>query len=248
MGQSALCSTGCNDCSDRHAARDTFDNKPEKPVEGKGDYGYAEEAVTPPAVCSASVPPVGSSARDVTTAKGIGDPNPLKDACGPRTAASNGSSENLTDMSEAGFSESAASSVPLPNVGAAQQVVKTFVRSIVRGLTLSVLNTAGGSADCVVALDRKLTTLSLQRAGKKDAKKRFVPIEEITEIIVGDDVRDEVDLAVDELCVTLLLGDEGQAIGFRFVDQEARDTFALCLSMFVDGRRNEVDAKRKKGR
>jgi hypothetical protein len=131
------------------------------------------------------------------------------------------------------------------NVDAAQQVVKNFVRTIVKGMTLCVLSVNGGTAECVVTMDRKLTTMSLQRAGKKDGKKRSVPLERIAEIAVGDDVRDQVDLQVNDHCVTLLL-DDGQGIGFQFRDLEERDTFALCLSMFVDGRRAEVDKKKKR--
>lgn len=123
---------------------------------------------------------------------------------------------------------------------AAQQVVKKFVRDIVKGVTLEVL-CAGGSATeiAVVSLDRKLRTMYMQRAGKKDAKRRQIRLEQVIEIAVGSDVREEVELPVDDHCVTLLL-DNYQALSFRFPDVEERDTFALCLSMFVDGRREEV--------
>jgi len=123
---------------------------------------------------------------------------------------------------------------------AATQVVKKFVRDIVKGITLEVL-CAGGSATeiAVVSLDRKLRTMYMQRAGKKDAKRRQIRLEQVIEIAVGSDVREEVELPVDDQCVTLLL-DNYQALSFRFPDVEERDTFALCLSMFVDGRREEV--------
>lgn len=126
----------------------------------------------------------------------------------------------------------------------AHQVVKGFVRSIVRGMTISVLVHTGGTMDCFVQLDRKLTTMSLQRSGKKESKKREVRLEQIQQIAIGDDVCEEVELDVDDFCVTLFF-DDGQAIGLRFENFEERDTFALCLSMFVDGRRAEIEKKVK---
>lgn len=146
--------------------------------------------------------------------------------------------------SSAAASDSTAASTT-PDVNQAQQVVKHFVKSIVKGQPVSVLAVTGGVAECVVSLDRKLTTLSLQRAGRKDAKKRAVPLEDICEICVGEDAGEEVELPLDEHCVTLMLED-GNALGFQFDDLESRDTFALCLSMFVDGRRSEKEKQKKK--
>mmetsp|Transcript_29395 Transcript_29395/g.83675 ORF Transcript_29395/g.83675 Transcript_29395/m.83675 type:complete len:126 (+) Transcript_29395:613-990(+) len=80
--------------------------------------------------------------------------------------------------------------------------------------------------------------------GSQDSKKRTVPLEDIREVLVGEDASDEVDLPVDGQCVTLLLSD-GSAVGFRFDDIEERDTFALCISMFVDGRKGEINRRRQ---
>lgn len=132
-----------------------------------------------------------------------------------------------------------------PEVNQAQAVVKAFVRGLVKGRVVHVLATSGGMAECVCYLDRKLTTLSLQRAGKEDAKKRAVPLEDISEIAVGAESGQEFGLATTDMCITLVL-ESGQAIGFCFQDDEERDTFALCLSMFVDGRRNEVERRQEK--
>jgi len=145
--------------------------------------------------------------------------------------------------SSAAATDSTAASIT-PDVGQAQFVVKRFVRSLVKGQEVSVLAVNGGVAECVASLDRKLTTLSLQRSGKKDSKKRGIPLEDVVEISVGDAAKEDVDLALDEMCVTLMLED-GSAVGFRFSDAEARDTFALCVSMFVEGRRGEVQKKRR---
>jgi len=131
-----------------------------------------------------------------------------------------------------------------PDVGQAQHLVKNFVRTYVKGHDVNVLSVNGGTAACTAYLDRKLTTLSLQRAGKKDGKKRGIPLEDVAEICVGDEAGDDVELELDDFSVTLLLQD-GQAVGFRLADLEERDTFALCMSMFVDGRRGEVQRKQK---
>merc|ERR1712100_792770 len=140
---------------------------------------------------------------------------------------------------------SAEGEVDNDGVGQAQAVVKAFVRSLVKGRSVQVLAISGGMAECLCFLDRKLTTLSLQRAGKGDAKKRAVPLEDIAEIAVGVESGEEFGLATTDLSIVLVL-ESGQAIGFCFKDDEERDTFALCLSMFVDGRRTEVERRKEK--
>jgi len=130
-------------------------------------------------------------------------------------------------------------------VGDAQVVVKAFVRGMVKGRPMNVLSQNGGTAECTVFLDRKLTTLSLARAGKEDSKKRAVPLQDISEIQVGAESGTEFGLPTTDLCVTLVL-ENGQAIAFAFEDEEKRDTFSICLSMFVDGRRTEVARREEK--
>lgn len=132
----------------------------------------------------------------------------------------------------------AASSTPSGDAGAtAQAVVKQFVRTYVKGQQVSILSVNGArTVSAVATLDRKLTTLSIRRAGSKDGKKRDILLDTVAEIIVGKEACDEIDLALDDYCVTLLLED-GQGIAFRFPEDEDRDTFALCMSMFVDSRR-----------
>ena len=81
----------------------------------------------------------------------------------------------------------------------------------------------------------------VQRAGAKcDAKKRSVPLGQISSIVIGDDFLGDQDLPATEMCVTLFL-DGSRAITLEFPDLEERDTFALCLSMFADGHQREVE-------
>jgi len=120
------------------------------------------------------------------------------------------------------------------NASQAQHIVQNFVRLFVRGCLLPVLTTNGGEADCVVTLDRQLTTLSVQRANKTGATKHGIPLEQVRKVYVGEDPEQEDNVPkVDSLCVTLQCL-PGQAIAFRFLDLEDRDTFVLCISMFAD--------------
>ncbi|CAE8604472.1 unnamed protein product, partial [Polarella glacialis] len=124
-------------------------------------------------------------------------------------------------------------------------VIADFTRKMVKGRSVMVLATTGSTIECIASLDRKLHFLSIQRAGKKDAKKRSIPLEEIEKVSVGTDLASESGLPLDEFCVCFMLK-EGQAIAFRIEDIEERDTFALILSMFVDQRTQEVERKKLK--
>lgn len=120
----------------------------------------------------------------------------------------------------------------------AQKVIKQFVKTMVKGMEVNVLSLDGNTVACCVQLDKKLTMLSIQRANRSDAKKRQMPLETIVEVIVGEDVHG-TPLPTNDMSVSLLIND-GQCIAVVFEDIEFRDTFALCLSMFVEGRRSEV--------
>mmetsp|Transcript_11689 Transcript_11689/g.19830 ORF Transcript_11689/g.19830 Transcript_11689/m.19830 type:complete len:323 (-) Transcript_11689:12-980(-) len=126
-----------------------------------------------------------------------------------------------------------------------QKIVKRFVQKMVRGRELKMLSTTGRSLLCLVVLDRDIRHISIQLAGKKDAKQRFVNLKSIEQIYVGQDVAEEIELMVTELSVTLVL-EEGQAIAFDLDDEEERDTFAMCMQMFVDGNRKDAERRRKK--
>lgn len=133
-----------------------------------------------------------------------------------------------------------------PSEGAdAKTVVKQFVKSYVKGQHVDILSVNGGTTLCIATLDRKLAMLSIQRPG--GSKQRHIPLQDIEEISIGTEAEDEVDLPLDDNCVTLLLED-GQGLGFRFRDAEDRDTFALCISMFVNSRRGEKVRKQREGR
>lgn len=123
-----------------------------------------------------------------------------------------------------------------------QKIVKRFVQKMVRGRELKMLSTTGRSLRCLVVLDRDIRHISIQLAGKKDAKQRFVNLKSIEQIYVGQDVA-EIEL-VTELSVTFVL-EGGQAIAFDLDDEEERDTFAMCMQMFVDANRKDAERRRK---
>eukprot|EP00931_Biecheleriopsis_adriatica_P064812 TRINITY_DN39502_c0_g1_i1.p1 TRINITY_DN39502_c0_g1~~TRINITY_DN39502_c0_g1_i1.p1 ORF type:complete len:411 (+),score=121.57 TRINITY_DN39502_c0_g1_i1:31-1263(+) len=125
-----------------------------------------------------------------------------------------------------------------------QKLVKRFVQKMVKGRELKMLSTTGRCLNCLVTLDRDIRNLSIQLAGKKDAKQRFVALKSIEEICVGREVAEDIELPVDDFSVTLVL-DEGQAIAFELDDEESRDTFALCMGMFVDGNRKDAEKRKK---
>jgi len=134
-----------------------------------------------------------------------------------------------------------------PEVNQAHHLVKNFIQSVVKGITVTMLFPSGSpAAEGVVSLDRGLKTMYLKRIGNAtDGKRRIVPLEQIRGIIIGDDSLNDDSLPATELCVTLFLegNAQDQTVTLEFPDLEERDTFALCLSMFVDGRRVEVERR-----
>jgi len=116
--------------------------------------------------------------------------------------------------------------------------VKAFVRQMVRGRDLEMLATTGGSVECTVSLDRDLTEMIIRRSQSEDAKQRVVPLRSVERVAVGSEAEDDVELPVDELCVTLLL-EGGRALAFRLGRLEDRDAFASCLTMLISGNRKE---------
>mmetsp|Transcript_57632 Transcript_57632/g.137036 ORF Transcript_57632/g.137036 Transcript_57632/m.137036 type:complete len:253 (-) Transcript_57632:100-858(-) len=150
------------------------------------------------------------------------------------------------------------------HVQEAQQVVRAFVQIMVnKGQVIPVRTSNGSHMECHVQLDRQLSKLTMQRVAQRrgaalgmlrksareghevsppqlTGKKREILLRRVSEIVVGLDARDAVAIPLDEHCLTLLLMD-GQAVTFHFQELVDRDTFALCLSMFIDGQRSEVD-------
>ncbi|CAE7455557.1 unnamed protein product [Symbiodinium natans] len=126
-----------------------------------------------------------------------------------------------------------------------QKLVKRFVQKMVKGRELKMLSTTGRSLLCLVMLDRDIRHLSIQLAGKADAKQRFVNLKSIEQIYVGDDVAEDIELPVTTLSVTLVL-EEGQAIAFELADEEERDTFA-CVDQEIMTQQQMVQISKQAG-
>lgn len=238
MGNSPTCSACCSDLSRRLPLAQTV---------SEANFGHADlvDRDVVPVMSRGALTALPVAPSQLPAGCACPDSGGLPQAASAATATStaiNQSDEEISDHSAASSVSTTASATP--DIGKAQHVVKNFVRSFVKGRTVAVLTINGGTTECIASLDRKLTTLSLQRSAKKDAKKRGVPLQEVNEVCIGEEAGDEIDLPLDENCVTLLLED-GNAVGFRFEDIEERDTFALCLSMFIDGRRGEVERRKK---
>jgi len=120
-----------------------------------------------------------------------------------------------------------------PAIKNAQDAVKNFVRSLVKGHQVELLSVRGGTVKCTAFIDRGLTTLSLQRGSSADANRRNIRMQEVQEVLVGERGGEDFNLQTDDLCVTVVLETQ-QALAFAFLSEEERDTFALCLAMFVD--------------
>merc|ERR1712032_1008075 len=101
-----------------------------------------------------------------------------------------------------------------------RQVVKDFVRNMVKGQKINVMMQNGQLKLCTVQLTRELTHMKVKVGGQS----RTIDLKEIEDIAPGDEVGGAVDTPVDELCATLMLV-QGDCITFRMRDIKDRDAF-----------------------
>jgi len=106
-------------------------------------------------------------------------------------------------------------------------MVKDFVTAMVRGRKLDVVLKSGQRKKCACSLSRELDALRI-RVG---ADERRIELAEVEALHAGADLA-AVETPLDELCATLVLG-SAEAITFRLADLSERDTFVMCLLMFV---------------
>jgi len=109
-----------------------------------------------------------------------------------------------------------------------RQLVKDFVKKMVKGQDLEVVAASGEVRSCFCALSRKLDKLKVSVGEKgQDKRVREIPLSGVTEVFGGGGSG-----AVDEdLAVTLSLATQ-ECITLRVKDAESRDQLIQCLTMF----------------
>lgn len=112
-----------------------------------------------------------------------------------------------------------------------QQAMKTFVRTMVRGRQMGVVSPDGQMRTCSCSLDKRLKHFVIELKSSV----RQIPLAEMAEVYQGTEPED-IDTPLDELCATLTL-ESGECITFHFDDIPAREHFAMCLQVLVDGQR-----------
>jgi len=112
----------------------------------------------------------------------------------------------------------------------ARALLKDFVKTMVRGRHLSVIDGDGRSRHCFCSMGRKLDRLKIS-LNRNDETSRDVHLSCIEEILPGSQGREGLDASLDECLVTLKL-DSRDLITLRMPDVEARDKFVICLKMF----------------
>lgn len=112
----------------------------------------------------------------------------------------------------------------------ARALLKDFVKTMVRGRHLSVIDGDGKTRHCFCSLNRKLDKLKIS-LNRNDEKSREFLLSCIEDILLGSTARSVLDESQDEQLVTLKL-DTRDLITFLFPDLESRDKFVMCLKMF----------------
>lgn len=113
--------------------------------------------------------------------------------------------------------------------------MEDFVKEMVRGKKVNIIEPNGEIISCTVSLTRALDVLEI----KAGVHARWViNLSNIAEIAAGADVQHSmgvVDTPLDELCATLMLA--SCSITFQMVDLNARDTFIMFFLMFCDNQK-----------
>lgn len=113
-----------------------------------------------------------------------------------------------------------------------QQEMKGFVRDMVKGRQMGVLSPDGQLRNCSCSLDKRLKNFVIELKGAV----RRIPLSELQEVYQGKEPED-IDTPLDERSATLML-ESGECISFHFDSVAAREHFAMCLQILVDGQQS----------
>mmetsp|Transcript_8347 Transcript_8347/g.18280 ORF Transcript_8347/g.18280 Transcript_8347/m.18280 type:complete len:199 (-) Transcript_8347:110-706(-) len=116
----------------------------------------------------------------------------------------------------------------------AKQMVTAFVKQMVRGRRMTVVTHSGKHKTILLSLSRGLDALTV----KAGDQARRILLADVCGIHAGEEA-EGVSTPVDELCATLVLASK-DTVSFRFPDLEARDTFVMCVLMFVQRQQEEA--------
>jgi len=115
-------------------------------------------------------------------------------------------------------------------------VVKAFVKEMVRGKKINVIKPNGEILPCTVSLSRTLGTLKIKAGVHVGSQGWLIKLSDVAEIAAGTDLQHSsgvVDTPLDELCATLVLKSGDRSVTLQMADLNARDTFILCILMFI---------------
>jgi len=126
---------------------------------------------------------------------------------------------------------------------ATKQMIRDFVRSMVKGRQIHAVNGSGQICAVFVLLSRQLDSFKIKMS-KTDKKGRQVTLASIDEVLVGTEVChseacEGLETPLDDLSVTLSLNTQ-ECITFRMADIEARDALAMSIMMLSDNARRDV--------
>lgn len=117
-----------------------------------------------------------------------------------------------------------------------KQLVKEFVREMVKGKEMNVLRADGSLMSVKCGLTRSLDTLRI----KSGSESRQLGLKEVEKVLTGaPEELGDLETPLDEACATLVLSNE--CISFKFADQERAEVFTLCLNLFIDGLRKKSE-------
>lgn len=116
----------------------------------------------------------------------------------------------------------------------ARELVKDFVKGMVRGREFDVITASGELRICLCSLSRKLDKLKLS-VGDKDKRVREIDLADVLEVAAG--CIDGPD--ADDRAVTLTLASD-ECLTFKLPDTEARDQLIACLNMFSNQARTSA--------
>lgn len=120
----------------------------------------------------------------------------------------------------------------------AKKVIRDFVKEMVKGMTINVMATSGQLRACICSLNRKLDEFRI----KYGTQTRAIKLVDFDQIFIGTDCPDDLTTPLDELCCTIAL-ESGDCISFRFTDLNQRDTFVMCMTMFVNSQKGDEESE-----